>query len=323
MADLKELIKNYAYENGIDLIGFAKARKFKEFEQYYDAKIQSGYTADVGNIKDMKRRLNVLDVMPHAKTMIAVAVSYNKKIDKPKDMSEKGIISHHVFAVDYHEVLINKMNGFMRAAKEKTGMDFDYKCFCDTGIADDRITAYLCGIGFFGKNNFIINEKYGSFIFLGHILTDLELEPDERRESLCKDCRACIDACPSKALRGEHICNMKICISNLTQKKTLSETEKDIIGRHIFGCNICQEVCKFNIAAPARNEQSFYAKPEDVYVECDEIINMTKEEFMSRYEKTALHWRGYETIKRNAKAAKNNINKENKNKNSDGGEYES
>jgi len=307
MVNLKDFIKKSAISIGFDLIGFCKARNFSEFEKYYNQKIDAEYIADVGNIRNIKKRLNCLDIMPDAKTIISTAISYNKKIDKPQDEEKKGIISHHVFNTDYHTIMTEKMTELAEKIKGKVKFDFKYKCFCDTGILDDRIAAYCAGIGFWGKNNFIINEKLGSYIFLGSILTNLEIEPDETKESLCIDCTACINACPTGALKGAHICNAKICISNLNQKKSLSENEKKLIGRNIFGCNVCQEVCGFNKNAQICHNRFFSAKAEDVYVDCDDIINMDKDTFDLKYKNTAMYWRGYEIIKRNAAIAKNNI----------------
>lgn len=321
MNNLKEFIKIQAYEEGIDLIGFAKARKFTEFEQFYNEKAENNYLPDVGNIRDIKKRLNVFEVMPQAKTIIAAGISYNKKIDKPDDECRRGIISHHVFKMDYHEVMHEKMHNLIGKIKEKTNDGYKFQCYCDTGVLDDRIAAYLGGIGFFGKNNFIINERYGSYIFLGHILTDLKIEPDKPAANLCGECRACIDSCPSGAIMDSYCVNSKKCISNLTQKKTLSDMEKQIMGRHIYGCDICQRVCGFNTGAPVCRNESFCAGTDDVYVDCDDIIKMDKKEFKDKYEKTAMYWRGYETIKRNALAVKENIKRNSNNNN--GGKYES
>ncbi len=322
MNNLKEFIKFSAYEKGIDLIGFAKARNFTEFEQFYNEKIKNNYLSDVGNIRDVKKRLNVFEVMPHAKTIIAVGVSYNKNIDKPEDEYKKGIISHHVFKTDYHTVMQEKMRNLIEKIKEKAGDGCKFQYYCDNGTLDDRIAAYLAGIGFFGKNNFIINEKYGSYIFLGHILTDLALESDNPAKTLCNDCRACIDSCPNGAIVDSYCFNAKKCISNLTQKKVLSDMEKQAIGRHIYGCNICQQACRFNISAPVCNEKNFCAETDDVYVDCDNIINMDEEAFKEKYKNTAMYWRGYEIIMRNASVAKENIGR-NLNINNDGGKYES
>lgn len=317
MNDLKEFIKIASDEEGIDLIGFAKARNFTEFEKFYNKKIENDYLPDVGSIRDVKKRLNVFDVMPQAKTIIAVGVSYNKKIDKHKNEAIKGIISHHVFKTDYHDIVHEKMHNLIEKIKEKAGNNYKFQCYCDSGVLDDRIAAYLAGIGFFGKNNFIINEKYGSYIFLGHILTDINIRPGMPAQNLCGDCRECIDICPSGALMDSYCLNAKKCISNLTQKKTLSNDEKQAMDRHIYGCNICQQVCRFNIDAPVHSSQSFSADIEDIYVDCDDIINMGKDRFKEKYEKTAMYWRGYDIIKRNAEAVKQNILRNNY-----GGNYE-
>lgn len=323
MVRMKEYIRKSAIDLGIDLIGFAKANNFTEFESFYDKRIKNNYLSDVGNIRDIKKRLAVQEVMADAKSIIAIALSYNNKLDKPDNISDKGIISPHVFSVDYHVVLQNKMNELINCIKEKYKKDFQYKCFCDTGILDDRIIAYKAGIGFFGKNNFIINEKYGSYLFLGHILTNLNIEPDSPVDNLCGDCRTCLESCESHALNGEFSCNAKICISNLSQKKALSQDEQKLLGKHIYGCDVCQNVCRFNKNAVSAKNDCFKAKTEDIYIYCDDILSMTKEDFDIKYKNTALYWRGYEVIKRNAQIVKNNIFDYSIDEGNNGGKHES
>ena len=126
---LKKYIKISAYEESIDLIGFAKAQNFTDFEQFYNHRIENNYLSDVGNIKDTKKRLNVFGVMPHAKTIIAIGVSYNKKIDKPEDELKKGIISHHVFKTDYHNVMQEKMHNLIDRIKDKAVKGYKFQCY--------------------------------------------------------------------------------------------------------------------------------------------------------------------------------------------------
>ncbi len=307
---MKEEIKKKAEELHIDLIGFAEAQNAEDFWPFYEKRIQKDYFADVGGVGEVARRLRVFDVMAKAKTVIAVALCYNHPIAllDPGHPSRSGIISAHVFRQDYHQVMQQKMKALIAHMSELTDERFVFQSYCDTGVLDDRIWAWRAGLGFFGKNNFIIHPSLGSYLFLGHIVTDLPImRYDRPMNNLCGSCRACIDKCESGALCDAYELNAKRCISNLTQKKNLREEEEALLGRHVYGCDVCQQVCPFNARAKTSVHACFKPKADDVYVSCDEIIAMDETSFREKYENTALYWRGYTIIKRNAKIVKHNI----------------
>lgn len=312
---MKTIIKEQAQAVQIDLIGFAEAKDATEFLPMYQERIKNNHLADVGGVGELAKRLRVSNVMPEAKTIIAVGLSYHHPVAvRDQDVqSDKGIISVHVFRRDYHKIMQQKMQELVAKMDQITQQKYKYQTYCDTGVLDDRICAYRAGLGFFGKNNFIIHPELGSYLFLGHILTDLPIEAyDVPMENRCGECTSCIEHCESGALYGEYKLNPKRCISNLTQKKVLREEEKKRMGRHIYGCDVCQQVCPFNQRAKISSHACFEPKTQDIYVSCDEIIGLGEAGFAEKYKDTALYWRGYDVIKRNAKIVKENIYSEEK-----------
>lgn len=311
----KEEIKQWASEVGIDSAGLAEARDVVEFLPPYEKRIRENCLSDVGGVGELTRRLRVSAVMPTAKTVIAVALSYHHPLKEPASSTrdKRGMISAHVFKQDYHQVMQQKMQQLIAKIDRMTQSRFSFQSYCDTGILDDRIWAYKAGIGFFGKNNFIIHPSFGSYLFLGHILTDMPIdEYDVPIESMCEDCTACIDACETGALQAAYELNAKKCISNLTQKKSLAEEEKKLLGHHIYGCDVCQQACPINRCAPSSAHACFASVSEDIYVSCDEIIGLGETGFCKKYGDTALYWRGYHIIKRNAEIVKQNMDSEEK-----------
>jgi len=169
--------------------------------------------------------------------------------------------------------------------------------FCDTGPLNDRAVAKRCGIGYIGKSGNIINDEWGAALFLAYIITDMDIEADEDTDGSCGGCRKCIDNCPSGAI-SENGMDIEKCISYLTQaKRILSKDEIKIIGKNLFGCDVCQRVC-------IRGE---YEKTEHDIEKCmpeiESILKMTNREFKEVYSHTAMGWRGASVIKRNALCA--------------------
>lgn len=244
--------------------------------------------------------------MPECKSIIAIAISYNVDF-KPRPEGEfYGKLSKSSWGLDYHIVLKDKMEQLI--GRISKGIEFNYRYFVDTGPLVDREIARKAGIGYYGKNCNIINDELGSFIFLGYILTDLELEPDTPVEEKCGDCNICIKSCPTNALYKPYRLNPNRCISYLTQTKNQIEDElKSKMGRSIYGCDICQRVCPKNISAKKSIHKEFI--PTNGYIELDEIFNISNKEFKRKYGHMAFSWRGKGIIKRNADIIYNNIAK--------------
>jgi epoxyqueuosine reductase len=167
----------------------------------------------------------------------------------------------------------------------------------------DRGSAYRAGLGFFGKNNCLINEDLGSFFFIGQILLDQEIEFATKtvKESLCGACRICIDACPTAALGQNFSYDPRRCLSYLTQKKEIDASEEKYFKDYLYGCDLCQTRCPFNQHLRKTGEAAFLTQHDDKYPWPETILNMSNREFNSRFKKTSAGWRGKKNMVRNAK----------------------
>ena len=183
----------------------------------------------------------------------------------------------------------------------KKEVDFSHKYYIDTGPLIDRELAKRTGIGYYGKNSSIINDKYGSFIFIGYILTDLDIDiSNEEIPNKCGDCNLCIKACPTGALEGDYKFNPKKCISYLTQTKEKIPYElRSKMGDKIYGCDTCQLACPKNKNIIIPNHEEFIPKITKGYMDIEEIFNISNKEFKKKYGNMSGAWRGKNILKRN------------------------
>jgi epoxyqueuosine reductase len=239
--------------------------------------------------------------MPSAKSIIVIGVASRAAPPEPEDVSLRGRIAGIGVNKDYHQTV--KAMLIELAERLKGVMPFEYKIFTDVGHLNERALAIQAGLGFCGKNRTVISEKFGSFFNIGYMLTDLILSPSGRvAPSTCGNCRRCIDACPGKAF--ENGFEVHKCCSYLTQKKdSATEDEAGIMGNWLYGCDICQDVCPFNLNV----EQ---CGVEDAYPLLAVFVNITDTEFERLYADSSLFWCGAERFRRNAEIAKDH----NKNK---------
>ncbi len=309
--DIKEFIINKSKELNIDIIGFTDGEPLLRIEDYLKYRKEKSIVTEFEE-KNLEKRINPKLIMPNCSSIIVIGMSYNVDYNEKPDFKVRGSLSKSTWGIDYHRVLRVKLEELINEIKKE--IDFEYKYFVDTGPLVDRELAYKAGIGYYGKNNNIINDKYGSFIFLGIILTDIKINSfDVPLESKCGDCNLCLTACPTGALEGSCRLNPKKCISYLTQTKDNIDYELcEKMGIKIYGCDTCQKVCPKNKKIEYSSHKEFIPNVTKGYIDIEELMNMSNKEFKQKYGDMSGSWRGKNILKRNALIALGNMkNKEN------------
>ena len=304
--DLKRYIINKSKELNIDMIGFTDCEPLSNIEDYLIERVKENKQTEFEE-KDIKKRINPKLTFPDCKTIIVIGLSYNNTFNKRVDYSLKGALSKSSWGLDYHKVLKKRMEKLIEEIKKLA--EFNYKYFVDTGPLIDRELAKKSGIGYYGKNCSIINDEYGSFIFIGYILTDLDIETSPiLLEEKCIDCNICIKSCPTGALEGPYRFNPKKCISYLTQTKDRIPYElRSKMGNKIYGCDTCQLVCPRNKDIKKPNYEEFLPKDTKGYMNIEELLSISNKQFKEKYGFMAGSWRGKNILKRNGIIALGNM----------------
>ncbi|MGE5628681.1 MAG: tRNA epoxyqueuosine(34) reductase QueG [Solirubrobacterales bacterium] len=285
--DFKESIKEYCKSIGLDTIGFSKCRVFHELEPYFESRKK--YHNEFEE-EDIEKRINPFIYMKDGKTIITIAFPYFHGTKKHEDI----YFSKYTLGYDYHVVLaenLRKICSFI----ESIGGRAIY--FTDNNSLPERYIAKLSGIGFQGKNNTIITEKYGSYVFLGEIITDLNIEEDKPVDNKCGSCNVCIASCPTGSL-GED--NPNICLSYITQKKDIDDKWFKLLNGRIFGCDSCQDICPYNKNIEFSNILMFKPLEFMEHIDVKELFSLNNKVFNEKYKKTSAGWRGKSLLQRNA-----------------------
>jgi epoxyqueuosine reductase len=257
-----------AKELGFDLCGVVSAGKFPELE-HTEEWLARGFAGEMQYLSDPRRR-NPHDAFPSIRSVVVCALNYNTDLSRwidvthlPNDGEPHGWISRYAWGDDYHEVLQEKLEELAAALREHFAESFQARVYADTGPLQERIFAKYAGLGWLGKNTLLLNQRLGSWIFLGAILTTLDLAPTLEDgvppPDLCGTCRRCIDACPTQAFVEPYVMDARRCISYLTieLRGALPDELRESTGNHVFGCDICQDVCPWNRRAPATLLEQF------------------------------------------------------------------
>ena len=309
--NIKDAIITESKRIGIDIIGFTDCKPFYEAEQVLIQREKMNFLSGFED-KDIKKRIDPKKTMEDCKTIISIGVSYNTPSDKvpiKKDYIHKGVVSRSSWGEDYHAVLSRKLKKLSLFIEQS--LNGKTKFFVDTGSLIDREIARRAGIGYVGKNCSIINKEYGSYIFLGEILTDLHISPDKTVDSLCGDCELCIKSCHANALEKPYTLNAKKCISYLTQCKDLPNEYYKKMGNSIYGCDACQRVCPKNKTALKSNHTEFYPMEWNAYPDLVDVLNMDNRRFKDTFNKTSGGWRGKKNLQRNSIIAMGNSKNKN------------
>ncbi len=280
---LSKSIKDKALEIGFDLVGISPVGSFPE-NQFYKEWLSRGFAGEMKYMeKEPEKRENVRDIMPEAKSVISCGLNYNT--DYPYSIREnngrKGWISRYAWGDDYHDIVKGRLLLLLEFIKRAGPKETKARIYVDTGPVLDRVYGKYSGIGWFGKNTCIINQKIGSWIFIGEIVTDLELEYDSPVPDRCGTCTRCIDACPTGAILEPYILDSRLCISYLTieLREKIPVKLRDKLGNNIFGCDICQDVCPWNRKAKMTDEPLFQPRDGLYNPELSSLMKLSDEDF--------------------------------------------
>jgi epoxyqueuosine reductase len=311
ISEISTAIKTYALQAGFELAGIAPIREFQELAHFPEW-IAAGHAGEMkyleardesGNLKRSSLRI----VAPWARSVIVCAVNYNTvhpystQVNQP----ERGWISRYAWGgEDYHESVMRRL----QIVEDKligAVPEIQTRRYVDTGPLIERVYAKYAGVGWIGKNTCVINQKIGSWIFLGVILTSLELIPDMPAPDRCGTCTRCIQACPTDAFIGPYKLDSNCCIAYLTIEKrgSIPEEMREGIGRQVFGCDICQDVCPWNRKAPASHAPEFQPREEMVNPALEWLAALSVQEFQEKFRGSPLKRTKRNGIRRNAVVA--------------------
>ena len=329
MADFVQLATQCAKDAGFDLCGVTPAREFPELA-YFEQWVADGQAGEMKYLEARNengelKRASLAHVAPWARSVIVCALNYNTGQPYSIEPAPPGAgwVSRYAWFedtgrgkhTDYHDAILGRLHAVESKVAEAWAAPLRTWCYVDTGPVVERVLASHAGIGWIGKNTCVINEKLGSWLFLGVILTSVELEqipmPAADR---CGSCTRCIEACPTDAIIAPYKLDARKCISYLTIEKrgVIPEELRAGMGRQVFGCDICQDVCPWNGSvtegrrAPATTAQEFHPRPELVDPRLEWLARMSREEFNQAFRGSPIKRAKYEGMRRNAAIAMGN-----------------
>ncbi|MGW8036011.1 tRNA epoxyqueuosine(34) reductase QueG [Staphylococcus xylosus] len=298
---LKQDVIDYAHTIGIDSIGFTTADPFDEMKQKLVDYHAKGYASGFEE-SDIELRTEPTLTLPTARSIIAIAVGYpNKLKGAPKSTrgDRRGMFARASWGQDYHSIMrkrLDKLADYLRYRVEGV----EIQSMVDTGALSDRAVAERAGLGYVGRNGFVINPELGTWTYLGEMLVSLPFPPDDPLLDSCGDCTICVDRCPTGALVGDGQLNSQKCISFLTQTKGyLADEYRYKIGNRLYGCDTCQQVCPRNKGINTQHDD-IVLEPEILKPRLVPLLKMSNKEFKNTYGHLAGAWRGKKPIQRNA-----------------------
>ena len=291
---MKQQIFKRAREIGFDLIGFTTPEPFINIYNKFKKTEKSNFLPPFMPTKDIELLTHPEKLFPGARSIISLGLSYAVHHNNKSPFK----ISSYARGQDYHLVMKNKLKALCHFIESLGSDDCNTKYYVDTAPLLEREIAVRAGLGWKGKNNCFINPKYGSYIFLGEIITDIYIEPDSSNNRYnCNDCKLCVKACPAGVLSDVKRSNFNSCLSYLTQQRgMLPKSTRRLFGRRIWGCDTCQKVCPYNSDIPRNIHSEFIVK---ITPFPHEILQFTKNNLPEPWQKSALTWRGVRILKRN------------------------
>jgi len=297
-------LKRRAAELGFTATGIARLDRNPHAPEL-DRWLADGHAGTMTYLhRQSEKRKDPRLVMPGAKTAVVTLTNYfhGARVASPA-ATPRGEVAQYAWSADYHDVLGDRLEQLATAVRELVP-GATTRCYVDAGPVPERELAQLAGLGWIGKNMMLIHPEIGSFTFIGVVLSDADLEPDLPFEAdRCGTCRRCLDACPTQAFVGERDLDARACISYLTieHRGEFTDTQASQVGDWVFGCDVCQDVCPWNVSfAEPTHDAAFAPRPEVARPDARELATMDETDFQRRYARTPFTRPGHRGMRRNA-----------------------
>jgi epoxyqueuosine reductase len=306
-----EGIKAQARTLGFDACGVAPAADLPELD-FFSEWIARGYAGSMAYLeRSADRRADVRRVLPSARTVIVTATVYNTARPYSTESADPGRahIARYAWGDDYHDVIGKRQDALLEWMRKTAAEPFEARAYVDTGPVQERVYAQYAGIGWIGKNTCVINEDLGSWVFLGAIITSLALDLDAPALDQCGTCTLCLEACPTQALVAPGVLDSTRCISYLTieHRGALPEALEPDLGSHVYGCDICQEVCPYNAVAPTTGDPAWQPRPAWDLRSVVELEQMPDDEMRAALRGSPMQRTKIAGLRRNISAAARNV----------------
>jgi epoxyqueuosine reductase len=282
--------RRLAVEAGFDLAGVAGAQTPSRLE-FFPEWVRRGFAGEMRYLSDqVERRSALRAAFPWARSVLSVGLQYDSEAPLSTGASERrGWISRYAWGDDYHDVMRRMLRGLEERLAGELG-PLRSRSYVDTGPLVERAWAAAAGLGAWGKNTCLLHPEHGSFFFLGEVVLDLELTSDRPIADMCGSCTACLEACPTGAFPEPGVLDARRCISYLTieLKGAIPDELRPGVGRHVFGCDLCQDVCPWNSRRRHRGGPSFAPRPGSVAPELGELAALDPEAFRERFSRSPV-----------------------------------
>jgi len=285
-----KFIKQAALSCGFNLCGASRCRELTQHREYLQNYLDNKYNGGLNYLeRNVEKRLDPSLLVSGSKSIIVCAVSYNN-LSWYIQRKNRAKIASYALAKDYHNIVREMLNELLEILKVKSP-DLKARIFVDTAPILEKAWAVESGIGWIGKNSLLITPQFGSFVHLGEIVMDIELEEysEPSVDNLCGECSRCIDNCPNGALIAPRILDASRCISRLTVEKNIGDTTTKYSNHNwLFGCDDCQSVCPFNQRAKKFTESRFSPVIDPTKLDYDYLANLEKDEFENIFKNTVI-----------------------------------
>ncbi|WP_249661617.1 tRNA epoxyqueuosine(34) reductase QueG [Lysinibacillus fusiformis] len=300
--DLQRDFVAYAISIGVDKIGFTTAAPFTELKNRLRRQQELGYQSGFEE-SDIEKRTEPLQLLNEAESIVSIAVAYPSRMQNApvgKKGARRGIFCRASWGVDYHTAIRERLK-LLSVWLEERVEGVRIESMVDTGALVDRAVAERAGIGWSGKNCSIITPEFGSYVYLGELITNIPFSPNKPMEDECGECRLCLDVCPTGALIQGGQLDAQRCIAFLTQTKgTLPDEFRSHIGNRLYGCDTCQTVCPKNKGKINWIHEEFMPDPELAKPLLTPLLTISNREFKEKFGHVSGSWRGKKPIQRNA-----------------------